>query len=54
MSYRDYVIAAYVVFGLMLLWDWIAPKLAISRALRAALQLSKRRAARDVNTETPR
>ena len=43
MSYRDYVIAAYVVFALMLLWDWLAPKLAIRRALRAALQLSRRR-----------
>ncbi len=54
MSYRDYVIAAYAVFALMLLWDWLAPKLAISRALRAALQLSKRRAARERNTESRR
>ncbi|MBE2210599.1 MAG: heme exporter protein CcmD [Xanthomonadaceae bacterium] len=54
MSYRDYVIAAYAVFALMLLWDWLAPKLAISRALRAALQLSKRRAARDGHTEAQR
>ncbi len=54
MSYRDYVIAAYIVFAVMLLWDWLAPKLAITRARRAASQLAKRRAARDGNTETPR
>ena len=54
MSYRNYVIAAYAVFALMLLWDWLAPKLAISRALRAALQLSKRRAAREGTMETKR
>src|SRR5690606_32740847 len=25
MSYREYVIAAYAVFGLMLAWDYVAP-----------------------------
>lgn len=54
MSYREYVIAAYVVFALMLAWDWLAPKLAIARARRAALQLAKRRAARDGQSETTR
>ena len=46
MSYLEYVIAAYAVFALMLLWDWLAPKLAIARARRAAQQLARRRAAR--------
>ena len=35
MSYRDYVIAAYAVFAVVMLWDWLAPKL----QLRAALEL---------------
>ena len=51
MSYREYVIAAYAVSAAMLVWDWIAPKLAIQRARRAASQLAKRRAARDGHTE---
>ena len=36
MSYRGYVIAAYAVFAAMLLWDWLAPRLSIARARRAA------------------
>ena len=35
MSYRNYVIAAYAVFAAMLLWDFLAPKLQLSQALRA-------------------
>ena len=42
MSYRDYVIAAYAVFAVVLLWDVLSPQLQIRAALRAA----KRRAAR--------
>jgi heme exporter protein D len=42
MSYRDYVIAAYAVFAVFLLWDWLAPKL----QLRAALRVARQRAAR--------
>ncbi len=52
MSYRDYVIAAYVVFAVMLLWDWLAPKLAIARVCRNALMLARRRAARAGQGET--
>ena len=54
MSYRDYVIAAYAVFAVMLLWDWLAPKFAIARARRASEQLARRRSARACNTETSR
>ena len=36
MSYRDYVIAAYVVFAIVLLWDYVVPRLQVRAALRAA------------------
>ncbi|PJK04248.1 heme exporter protein CcmD [Lysobacteraceae bacterium NML71-0210] len=45
MSYREYVIAAYLVFAIAMLWDWLLPKLQIARALRAARQQARRRAA---------
>ncbi|WP_374609329.1 heme exporter protein CcmD [Thermomonas sp.] len=45
MSYRDYVIAAYAVFAVVMLWDWLAPKL----QLRAALRAIRLRAARRAN-----
>ena len=45
MSYREYVIAAYAVFAVVLLWDWVAPKL----QLRAALQAVRLRATRTAN-----
>jgi heme exporter protein D len=39
MSYLGYVIAAYSVFALVLLADWLAGVLAVRRALRQARQL---------------
>jgi heme exporter protein D len=36
MSYREYVIGAYAVFAVVLLWDVIVPRLQIRAALRAA------------------
>lgn len=36
MSYRDYVIAAYAVFAVVLLWDFVVPRLQVRAALRAA------------------
>ena len=36
MSYRDYVVAAYCVFAVVMLWDFIAPRLAIRQQARAA------------------
>ena len=53
MSYREYVIAAYAVFALMLAWDWIAPRLAIVRQMRAARRLAARKAARPARHESP-
>ena len=36
MSYRDYVVAAYCVFAVVMLWDFVAPRLAIRQQTRAA------------------
>ncbi len=44
MSYRDYVIAAYGVFGAVLAWDYLAPRLQIRRQLRAAKARAVRQA----------
>ncbi|MCA1715278.1 MAG: heme exporter protein CcmD, partial [Gammaproteobacteria bacterium] len=35
MSYQDYVVAAYAVFAIVLVWDLIAPRIEIRRQLRA-------------------
>ena len=43
MSYRDYVVAAYCVFAVVMLWDFLAPLLAIRQQARAA-RLSAMRA----------
>ena len=53
MSYREYVIAAYAVFAAVLAWDYLAPRLAVSRQLRAARRLAARRAARPARNENP-
>ena len=45
MSYQNYVFAAYAVFAIVRAWDFVAPRLAIRRFLRAA----KARAARARN-----
>lgn len=53
MSYRDYVIAAYLVFAAVLLWDVIVPRMRIRRLLRATRLLAQRRdAARAPSTTT--
>ena len=36
MSYQNYVIGAYAVFAVVLLWDFVVPHLQIRRELRAA------------------
>ena len=46
MSYAGYVIAAYAVFAVVLLWDALLPQWQIARALRAARQRARRDAAR--------
>ncbi|PNS08233.1 heme exporter protein CcmD [Solilutibacter silvestris] len=50
MNYQSYVIAAYVIFVLAILWDWIAPKLQIARARREAKLRLRRDAARKGET----
>ena len=52
MSYRDYVIAAYAVFAVVMLWDYIAPKLQLRAALRAVRQRAARSANRAPATNT--
>ena len=57
MSYREYVIAAYVVFAAVLAWDYIAARLGIATQLRAARKLALRResrAAAAIDTELQR
>jgi heme exporter protein D len=48
-SYQNYVIAAYTVFAVVLLWDFVAPRIQIRQQLRAA----KLRIARDAARTTP-
>ncbi|HVI57648.1 MAG TPA: heme exporter protein CcmD [Luteimonas sp.] len=45
MSYREYVIAAYLVFAAMLAWDYVVPRVRIRQLIRAARLLAARRAA---------
>lgn len=45
MTYLNYVIAAYAVFAVVMLWDFVVPRLQIRRELRAA-RLRKGRQAR--------
>ncbi len=46
MSYQNYVIAAYAVCFIVLAWDFVSPRLQISRQLRAARQRKARDTAR--------
>ena len=54
MSYREYVVAAYAVFAAFLLWDWLAPRLQLRAALRAAKARASRAASRRTPTELRR
>jgi len=58
MSYASYVIAAYAVFAVVLLWDFVAPRIRIAQVLRAARLRGRRDAARagatDVEPELKR
>ncbi|WP_256645008.1 heme exporter protein CcmD [Thermomonas paludicola] len=54
MSYRDYVIAAYAAFAVMLLWDFLVPRLQLRATLRAAkLRIARRQATPAPPTELP-
>ncbi|TCT24481.1 heme exporter protein CcmD [Thermomonas haemolytica] len=54
MSYREYVIAAYAVFAVFLLWDALAPALQVRAALRAVRRRLARQDARPAPTELQR
>jgi heme exporter protein D len=45
MSYQNYVIAAYLVFAIVLLWDFLAPRIRTRQLLRATRLLAARKAA---------
>ncbi|CAN5623631.1 hypothetical protein BH23PSE2_BH23PSE2_12330 [soil metagenome] len=42
MSYQSYVIAAYLVFAVVLLWDFIAPRLRTAQLLRSIRRMATR------------
>ena len=46
MSYLEYVVAAYAVFVVVMAYEFIAPRLQIKRAQRAARQRAARTAPR--------
>ena len=54
MNYREYVIAAYAVFAVVLLWDYVVPKLQLRAALRAVRLRASRTATRRTPTELER
>lgn len=52
MTYLGYVVAAYAVFVVVMLWDMLAPTLKIRRILRDARQRARRDAAKAAPTST--
>ena len=54
MSYQNYVIAAYAVFAVVLLWDFVAPRVEIARQLRAARLRAARVKPRPASSELSR
>ena len=52
MTYEGYVIAAYCVFAVVMLWDFIAPRVQVRQQLRAA-RLRAARADRNRPNEIP-
>jgi heme exporter protein D len=52
MTYVGYVIAAYAVFVVVLLWDLVAPLLRIRRILRNVSLRAKRAAAKEARPTT--
>ena len=54
MSYQSYVIAAYGIFAVVLLWDFVAPRIEIARQLRAARLRAARKASRAAGNELTR
>jgi len=46
MSYLGYVVAAYAVFAVVMLWEWLIPHLHIRHLLRTVRQREQDRRAR--------
>ena len=44
MSYQSYVVAAYAVFAVVLLWDYVTPRIRIAQLMRALRILARRQA----------
>ena len=53
MSYQNYVIAAYAIFVVVMLWDWLSPKLQIRQQLRAARLRAARVATKGKDNGSP-
>lgn len=54
MTYLNYVIGAYAVFAVVMLWDLLVPQLHIRRELRAARLRKAREAKRGETVELSR
>ena len=52
MNYLNYVIAAYAVFAIVLVWDFVATRLQIRRELRNARTRAARQAAQTTRSQT--
>jgi heme exporter protein D len=53
MSYQGYVVAAYCVFAVVLLWDFVAPRLQLRQQLRAARLRAARAQAAGIERNAP-
>ena len=53
MNYLPYVIAAYAVFALVLLWDYLSPQLQLRRQLRDARLRAARQHVRPTDPAAP-
>jgi heme exporter protein D len=53
MSYQGYVLAAYCVFAVVLLWDFVAPRLQLRQQLRAARLRATRAQALAIERNAP-
>ena len=51
MSYRNYVIAAYCVFVILLAWDFVVPRIQRRSLLRAAKLRAARNTSRTASAE---
>lgn len=52
MTYLGYVVGAYAVFGVVLAWDFIAPRIKIARTLHEVRARAQREAARATQPKT--